>query len=52
MNNNIFRIGLPAAVACLGLVNTGSVATRCYDGYPAQPHQGKPIPSPSCTVPS
>ena len=35
MNKNIMKLVLPAIIAGIGLTNTGCVATRCYETYPA-----------------
>ena len=35
MNRNIMKLVLPAIIAGIGLTNTGCVATRCYETYPA-----------------
>ena len=35
MNKNIIKLVLPAIIAGIGLTNTGCVATRCYETYPA-----------------
>lgn len=35
MNKNIMKLALPVIIAGIGLANTGCVATRCYETYPA-----------------
>ena len=35
MNKNIIKLVFPAIIVGIGLTNTGCVATRCYETYPA-----------------
>lgn len=33
MNKNIIKLAVPAITVAMGIINTGCVATRCYEGY-------------------
>lgn len=47
MDKNIYRTLIPAVVTAIGLVNTGCVATRCYEGYATAGYETTYVTTPS-----
>ena len=47
MNKNIIKLAVPAIIVAMGVINTGCVATRCYEGYTTAGYETTYITTPT-----
>lgn len=47
MNKNIIKLAVPAITVAMGVINTGCVATRCYEGYTTAGYETTYITTPT-----